>query len=117
MPQDIQKHVGKGIRDARRRQRLTQGQLAARAALSPKVLGEIERGTGNPTVSTLANLSQALGVAMPHLVADVPLAATETGGRYLTAQELRRLNDALKTATGVVRGPSQAHARTIRRRR
>lgn len=117
MPHDIQKHVGNRIREARRRDRLTQGQLAARAGLSPKVLGEIERGAGNPTLTTLTNLSQALGLPITHFLGDGPSLSADAGGRFLTTSELRRIDEALKAASLVLRRPRDDHARTRRRTR
>jgi len=39
---------------------MSQERLAARAGLSYKFVGEVERGSGNPTVDTLAALAGAL---------------------------------------------------------
>ncbi len=47
--------------------RLTQEQLAETADLSLKHLGEIERGRGNPTLSSLEQLAEVLGVSLNQL--------------------------------------------------
>lgn len=51
---------------------MSQEQLAARAGLSYKFVGEVERGVGNPTVDTLAAVSAALGVDVPELFGVLP---------------------------------------------
>jgi len=59
--------VGKRIQTFRRNLGLTQEQLAEKAGLSLKHLGEIERGRGNPTLSSLENLAKALDVSVVQL--------------------------------------------------
>jgi len=54
--------LGKRIRTFREKAGLTQLELAEKAQLSPKHLGEIERGRGNPSWSSVEKLAQALGV-------------------------------------------------------
>ena len=56
--------LGGQIRKLRRRAGLTQEQLAEKAGLSLKHLGEVERGRGNPTLSSLESLADALGVTL-----------------------------------------------------
>ena len=51
----------------RKHRKLTQLQLAERAGLSLKHLGEIERGRGNPTLDSLQHLSEALGITLSEL--------------------------------------------------
>lgn len=60
MAKEVRARLGTRLREWRRARRLTQEQLAERAGLSYKFIGEIERGRGNPTVDTLFRLSQAL---------------------------------------------------------
>ena len=52
---------GELLRDARRRHRVTQKQLAARARTSQAAISRIERDTVSPSVATLANLLDVLG--------------------------------------------------------
>jgi XRE family aerobic/anaerobic benzoate catabolism transcriptional regulator len=54
---------GKRIRKLREQVGLTQMQLAEKAKLSVKHLGEFERGRGNPTFTTIENLAEALHVS------------------------------------------------------
>jgi transcriptional regulator with XRE-family HTH domain len=59
--------LGKRIQKLRQKVSLTQEQLAEKAEISPKNIGEIERGRGNPTLSSLENLADALGITMAEL--------------------------------------------------
>ena len=59
---DLLRRVGARLKQLRQERRLTQEQLAEKAGLSYKFVGEIERGTGNPSVTTLASLATALDV-------------------------------------------------------
>jgi transcriptional regulator with XRE-family HTH domain len=59
------------VRKRRKAQRLTIEQLAERAGMSANYLGSVERGTVNPSVSTIQALARALGVASGELVGEV----------------------------------------------
>lgn len=59
---------GAALREWRIRRHLTQEQLAERSGLSYKFIGEVERGKGNPTLSTMERLADALGVTLAMLV-------------------------------------------------
>jgi len=52
---------GELLRDARRRHRVTQRQLAQRARTSQAAISRIERGVVSPTVATLRTLLDLLG--------------------------------------------------------
>ena len=54
--------LGKRIRKLREKAGLTQEQLAEKAELSLKHLGELERGRGNPSLSSIEHLARALGL-------------------------------------------------------
>jgi transcriptional regulator with XRE-family HTH domain len=90
---------------------MSQEQLAAKAGLSYKFVGEIERATGNPTVDTLAALADALGVDATHLLGDPP--GRQPVGKLvsISAQDWERLRAASQAITGVVvgRGGPVAH--------
>ena len=60
--------VGLNVRTARVTSGLTQGQLAERCGFSQQYLSELENGKRNPTVITLFEISQALGVEVHCLV-------------------------------------------------
>ena len=52
--------VGRDIRDARRRRRLTMALVAERAMISPATLGRIERGDGGVGIGSYAAVLHAL---------------------------------------------------------
>ena len=64
---DIRARFGSAVRNSRTRQHLTQEQLAERCGLSQKFIGEVERGTANPTIETVAQIAQALTIEVVEL--------------------------------------------------
>ena len=64
-----QTDLGNNVRALRNALQLTQENLSETANISLKHLGEIERGRGNPTLTTLVALAGALNVPLPELVA------------------------------------------------
>lgn len=65
---EVRARFGAALREWRLRQQLTQEQLAERSGLSYKFIGEVERGRGNPTLTTMAQLARALDVELPVLL-------------------------------------------------
>lgn len=63
------KGLGKLVQRLRRKAGLTQEQLAEKAELSLKYLGELERGRGNPTLSILENIASALKMSLSEMFA------------------------------------------------
>jgi transcriptional regulator with XRE-family HTH domain len=65
------KVVGRNIRAARMQAGLTQAQVAARMAVNPSYIANLEAGRMNATVGQLAHVAEALGagldVAFPQL--------------------------------------------------
>jgi transcriptional regulator with XRE-family HTH domain len=59
---------GRRLRGLRGLRKLTQEQLGEKAGMSGKFIGQIERGTANPSLKNLARLGQALGVELSDLV-------------------------------------------------
>lgn len=64
---DVQTRLGARVRDFRAKRGWTQESLGERAGLSYKFVGEIERGVGNPTVDSVAQLAQAFGIDVSEL--------------------------------------------------
>ena len=62
--------LGKRIRDERLMQRLTLEKLAERTDKSINFIGQIERGEGKPSLETLVDIANALGVTVDSLLAD-----------------------------------------------
>ncbi len=65
---DMRKLVGRNFSRIRREKRLTQEEVEARSGFSQQYLSGLERGKRNPTVVTLYELAQALGVSHVDLV-------------------------------------------------
>ena len=110
---DLRGRVGTRLRQLRQARRLTQEQLAERAGLSYKFVGEVERGRGNPTLTTLAALSDALGVRL------VDLLALEPDRPKLTPRQVSQVRDALVSLETLVEWaapPVEARAKPRRRK-
>ncbi|MCP4385548.1 MAG: helix-turn-helix transcriptional regulator [Hyphomicrobiales bacterium] len=65
---DMRKLVGRNFARLRREKGLTQEQVEERSGFSQQYLSSLERGRRNPTVITLFELAQALGVSHVELV-------------------------------------------------
>jgi transcriptional regulator with XRE-family HTH domain len=65
---DMRKLVGQNLARIRRQKGLTQEELAEVSGFSQQYLSGLERGARNPTVVTLYELAQALGVNHVELV-------------------------------------------------
>ncbi|MBS5905378.1 MAG: helix-turn-helix transcriptional regulator [Acetobacteraceae bacterium] len=59
---DMRRLVGRNFARIRRERGLTQEQVEERCGLSQQYLSGLERGLRNPTVVTLFEIAQALGV-------------------------------------------------------
>ena len=66
-----QKAIGRRIKTARERKRLTQEQLAELIDLSPMHISVIERGVKLPKLETLINIANVLDVSADVLLQDV----------------------------------------------
>ena len=59
---DMRRLVGRNVKRVRLEKGLTQEQFAERSGFTQQYLSDLERGRRNPTVVSLFELSQALGV-------------------------------------------------------
>jgi transcriptional regulator with XRE-family HTH domain len=66
---DTDNHLGKKIREARKRRGLTLAQLAEQCDCSTSLISQIETGAVNPSFSTLKTIGEALETDMAMLVA------------------------------------------------
>jgi transcriptional regulator with XRE-family HTH domain len=66
--EDTAIHVAKAIRNLRRRNGLSQRQLAMRMGVPRTYVSKIENEKAIPTLSSLARLAQALGVSVPDVL-------------------------------------------------
>jgi transcriptional regulator with XRE-family HTH domain len=115
---DPRARVGRQLRTLRRRHKLSQERLAERSGLSYKFIGEIERGTGNPTVLTLSRLAVALGVDMAELFGAMPGSLAREPVYTISEQHLDAVREALaavETVIEQVAPPSPSHPRKQRR--
>ncbi len=109
---DVRVRLGTRVRQLRRSKRLTQAQLAARAGISAKTVGEVERGEANPTLSLLEELCSALAVEV-----SVLFDAAETPNSYImTPRELQAVREAMQTLDTVFRSDTAEMSRSRRRR-
>ena len=67
---DMRKLVGRNAARLRKAAGLTQEQLAERSGFSQQYISKLEQGRRNPTVVTLYELAEALGVSHVELVRD-----------------------------------------------
>jgi transcriptional regulator with XRE-family HTH domain len=65
---DMRELVGRNFARLRREKGLTQEEVADRSGFSQQYISSLERGRRNPTVITLYELAQALGVGHVELV-------------------------------------------------
>lgn len=60
------------VREARAQQKLTQGQLAARAKLSRVYVNMLENGRASPTLATVGAIATALGLHASDMLIEAP---------------------------------------------
>lgn len=61
-------NLGQRIREERQKLNLTQEKLAETINVTTTYIGQIERGERRPTLDTLINISNALGVSIDYLL-------------------------------------------------
>ena len=66
---DMRKLVGGNVKDARIAAGMTQEELAVRSGFSQQYNSGLERGKRNPTIVSIYEFGQALGVSHEQLVA------------------------------------------------
>ncbi|MDI6734511.1 MAG: helix-turn-helix transcriptional regulator [Patescibacteria group bacterium] len=68
---DIKTHskkLGKNIKRIRERKKMSQGDICRALGFDRARMSNIEAGKGNPTLSTIEKIAQALGVASDELL-------------------------------------------------
>jgi transcriptional regulator with XRE-family HTH domain len=76
---DVRRLVGRNVRRIRLARSLTQEEFADRSGFSQQYLSDLERGRRNPTIVTIYELAQALGV--DHVALVEPDEEARTGSR------------------------------------
>ena len=66
---DMRNLVGGNVKNARIAAEMTQEELAERSGFSQQYISGLERGKRNPTIVSIYELGQALGVSHEQLVA------------------------------------------------
>lgn len=74
---DMRRLVGRNVRKFRLAKGLTQEQFAVASGFGQNYLSDLERGRRNPTVVTIWELAQALGVTPIDLIAPDDEGATD----------------------------------------
>jgi transcriptional regulator with XRE-family HTH domain len=69
-PADLDRHVGRVVRELRGKNRLTIADVASLAGISVGMLSRIENGQVSPSLESLQRLTRALGVSMGELFRD-----------------------------------------------
>jgi len=70
MPEDINQIFGSAVRRARLALKISQEELAFRAALHRTYIGDVERGARNVTLRSAERIAQALGATLGQLLED-----------------------------------------------
>ena len=73
--------LGKRIRSLRKKQGMTQEQLANGTGMSPSFIGHIERGTRKVSLDTLTDIAKILGVSGSELMLDKSANKSNDAGR------------------------------------
>lgn len=63
-------NLGTRIKEERHKARLTQEQLAERVGCNDSYIGQIERGSKNPSFEMIVNIANALNVTVDFLLAE-----------------------------------------------
>ena len=101
---EVAARVGRAVKARREELQLTLRALAARSGVSASMISDIERGAKSPTITTLAQLATALGVAVAALV---ELAAPAPGRiRVVRGAEIKTVVDPVHGALRESFGPA-----------
>lgn len=80
--------LGKRIREARLKKKMTQEQLAEKAEIGVYYLGEVERGVKTPSLKVFVAISDALRVSTDSLLRD----SVSTGSVYVNNEITAKLD-------------------------
>jgi len=94
--QHLQKAFGRQVRQLRKLRQFTQEEVAGRAGISYKYVGQIERGEVNPSLDIVVRLAQVLEVAPADLLAFAqPNRPKRVDISCLTADDIKAIKQAL----------------------
>ena len=97
-----QNTLGKRIKEARKKLKLTQEQLSEKANISNVYLGEIERGEKTPSIPVLIDLIEALNVSADYLLRDELNSASVIINNELTEKLSKLTPKQRKTAVDIL---------------
>ena len=113
---DIRARFGAVLKAWRTRKGLTQEELTERSCLSYKFIGEIERGTGNPTIETVSQLAGALDIEIAELFSADHLRGGDAVYR-LSKRDVQIVREAAESLDSVMRELTVNPAARYRRRK
>jgi transcriptional regulator with XRE-family HTH domain len=104
------------VREARRKAKLTQAQLAERAGTTQPIVARLERGGGNPTIATLERALHASGYrlelrAVPTGTANVDEDLIRRQLALSPADRIRALDEQAATVNMLVAAGRRSRAR------
>lgn len=94
-PTELRQLLGKRIRSLRKAQGWSQEELGEHAELSYKFIGEIERGTVNPSLDTLLGIANALKVEIAKLFSTEQMLVLKKSEVSSIQSSLKVLNNVL----------------------
>jgi transcriptional regulator with XRE-family HTH domain len=116
----LQARVGAHVRNLRLGHQWSQEELAARAELSYKFVGEIERGIANPTLGTLAALARAFDIHVSALLADSPTEDTDeyplSREEFIAVREAKESLESILTRLAPLQPRGDRKKRSVKRR-
>lgn len=68
---NLRKSIGRKIKLARTRTKITQEELAERLSLSPRYISQLERGIAFGSATTITNICKVLGINSDFLFSDI----------------------------------------------
>ncbi len=92
--------LGMKIRECRQARHLSQNELAEKAEISARYLGDIERGAKIPKLSTFINLLNAMHVSADYVLMDVlhvQQSELEVSFEYLPPETKMKMLEVLET--------------------
>ena len=114
---EYSKHLGESIYRNRKRQRMTQAELAEKAGVTEQTIRKIEHGEGNPQLDVLCSLVVALGIDPTEIVypqqeiADPARKQLEILLADCNDDQIHDLLPVIEAALGIVKGRSLTAAK------
>lgn len=108
--QELAKKVGKRIREIRQQQGLSQEALALKCDMSPSFLGHIERGLRCPTLYSIEQVCNGLGIGMAEIFMNDPVNLDTVAAKQfamliedMTPEQLAKLMVLVKDAANIIK--------------